>query len=81
MVTESNLASIAAMMRNHRVVEFESAGVRVRLHESAFSPVVQAGQPEDVANPARFLDSPTDDQLRYWSVEGEPVKPEDVDGE
>jgi len=65
-VTSSDLASVAAAMVAAKIVKFSAAGVSIELHSSAF------GQAETTPqDPKAFLDMPTDEQLKFWSVEGD----------
>ena len=68
-----DIKELASAMREAGIRSFKFNNLAVELHESAFAPVV-AGQPQD---PKAFLDMPRDDQLQFYSSEGEPEKRED----
>lgn len=67
MTSFKDLANLAKAMTAAKVAKFSAGGVSLELHESAFAPTV-SGQPQD---PKAFLDMPTDEQLKFWSVEGD----------
>ena len=71
-MTFPDLAGIAAEMAKAKVQRLEAAGVVIVLHGSAFAPAL-SGQAQDVN---AFATPPSDEELQFWSVEGEREKPE-----
>lgn len=70
-MTNSDLACLAALMASAKILVFEDQGRKVVLHESAFAPAVSGQAPDEKT----FAALPTDEELKFWSVEGEPEAP------